>query len=116
MPSTVNAGVGLDHLAGLHHLLEPAQVAFNLLARLLARGQRDQTPERAGRRIIAGLDVDLGAAAAGCRPEADDARVGDFRAADRTPGDELIDALVQDLGVPFEAAAHRAARAPARAQ
>ena len=43
----LGAGVGAHHLAGLHDLLEAAQVVADLLLRLLAEELGDRAPERA---------------------------------------------------------------------
>src|SRR5689334_19393774 len=48
----VNASIGTDDLAGLDHLLEAAQVAHDLLPRLLAEELGDGRAERTGRRLV----------------------------------------------------------------
>src|SRR5512132_1303017 len=72
----MNAGIGPDDFPGFQHLLEAAEIAVHLLARLLAEELRDRGPELADRRLVAELDVDLGAAATRRRKEPDDAPVG----------------------------------------
>src|SRR4051812_21591623 len=72
----MNARVRVHHLAGLEDLLQAAQVAFDLLARFLADQLREARAEEPGRRAVLQLELDLRAAAARCRQEANDARVG----------------------------------------
>ena len=52
--------VGPRHLAGLHDLLEAAQVVLALDRRLLAEELGDRRAERPGGRRIAQLEADLG--------------------------------------------------------
>ena len=44
---SVRKGVAADHVAGLHDLLEPAQVVAHLLVRLLPQEAGDRTADRA---------------------------------------------------------------------
>src|SRR5215203_3193738 len=62
--------VGEQDLAGLHHLLEVAQVVHHLLTRLLAEEHCDLGAELAEWRLVLQLDAYLSATSAGCRLEA----------------------------------------------
>src|SRR5829696_854847 len=111
----LGAALGADHLAGLQHLLEPAQVVADLLLGLLPEQLGHDLAERAPGRVVAELDPDLGAVAAGGRGEGDRARVLDLGALQRRPGDQRVGPVLGDLGVPLHGRAGGRVGRPVRA-
>ena len=57
MPDQAEAGVGPGQVAGLHDLLESAQMVLNLLPRFLAEQFGDLRPDSAAGRIDLHVDV-----------------------------------------------------------
>src|SRR4051812_31449118 len=94
--------VAADHLAGLHDLLEPAQVVIELLGGLLAEVLRRGLAQRAAGQLVAQGHVHLGAPPARCGHEADLAGVRDVRTVERAPGDALPRDVLGGLGVPLD--------------
>ena len=76
MHAAVNAGVGVDHLTGLHDLLQAAQVTLDLQTGLLAEELRDHGAELPAGWVVAKLDLDFGPPVAGRAEEADCAEIG----------------------------------------
>ena len=60
----VRAAVRAHHFAGLEHLFQTAQVAFDLLFGSFAEELGDGGSERAGWRVVFNFDADFGAAIA----------------------------------------------------
>jgi hypothetical protein len=52
MEAAVYAGVGMDHLADLEHLLESAEIAVELLRGLLAEQLRDSRADGSSRGVV----------------------------------------------------------------
>src|SRR5215208_2067048 len=102
-------------LAGLDGLLEAAEVLAHLHVRLLAEHLRDQRAEPAGRRLVLEHDLQLGAAAAGRRPEVDRSGVRHGGVVDRLPRQQLAGDLVDDLRLPLHRLAGGGPGPPARA-
>src|SRR4051812_35671877 len=112
MRAIVDAGLGPHDLASLDHLLEAPQVVGDLLARLPAKQGSDRRPNRPERRVIAQVDAYQRPATARRSLEAHRAGGLNLRPWQRAPGDQLIRAVLDDLGVPLEALPARAACLP----
>src|SRR3954468_16442980 len=98
-------GIGEDDLAELDHVLECAEIVVHLLPRLLAEELRElgaNSARDAARRLIAEIDVNLGAAATRSGNEADLALVVDVGVAFRAPRDQLVRYVARRHGVPLD--------------
>ncbi len=111
----MNAGIRVDDLTHLQHLLQPSQVTLHLLARLLAEELGDQRRDLAAGRLILELDDQLSAAVAGRITEADLAAVGHVGVGQCLPRNQLVGPILGGLRIPFHRGAGRRTRLPVRA-
>ena len=111
-PLAPRGAVGADHLAGLQHLLEPAQVVVELLVRFLAEVLGDRLADRAARNVVRQDDVHLGAHTVRGGHEPDRTGVRHVGVPGRPPRDLLAGRLVDDLRVPLDVLAERGAGRP----
>src|SRR5207244_1570286 len=101
--------------AGLHHLLEVAQVLGDLLRRRFAEEPGDHLAGGARRGLVLERDPDLGAATARRWGETHRAGVAHAGVRERAPGDQLVLLLVGDFGVPLDPGARGGGGDPVRA-
>src|SRR5436190_1653486 len=87
--------------AGFHPLPEAAQVLANLLAGLLAEHPGEPGSELAAGRVVLEGDTHLGAAIVRQRREVNRAGSRDLRAGQRTPRNQAVWLIGDDLGIPF---------------
>src|SRR4051794_40539645 len=111
-PACPRGPVGPDHLAGLQHLLEPAQIVVELLVRFLAEVLGDRLADRATRNVVHQDDMYLGAHTVRGRHEPDRTGVRHVGVPGRAPRDLLTGRLVDDLRVPLDIGAERGAGDP----
>src|SRR3954468_24401112 len=111
-PLAPRGAVGPDHLAGLQHLLEPAQVVVELLMRFLAEVLGDRLADRAARNVVRQDDVHLGAHTVRGGHEPDRTGVRHVGVPGRPPRDLLAGRLVDDLRVPLDVLAERGGGGP----
>src|SRR6185503_16359780 len=86
MHARVDAGIRVDDLSGLHNLLEAAQIALDLLLRLFAEKLGNQRSQLSSWRLVAKLDMDLGAPVTGRVLEPHRPGIGDGGVRQRAPG------------------------------
>src|SRR5215204_4886168 len=101
----MDAAIRVDDLPRLHHLLEAAQIALDMLLRLLAEKLGNQRPEFSSGRLVAKLDPDLGAPVPGGILEPHRPGIGDGRVMQRAPGDQLVGPVLDGLGLPLHSGA-----------
>src|SRR5262245_32301999 len=111
----LDARVRTGDLAGLHDPLEAAEIASDLLGWLLAQQHGDGLAELAGGGIVAQLDAHLSSTLASGGSEAYYASVGNLGVGQGAPGDQLVGAVLDDLGVPLHFRACRGGGLPVRA-
>src|SRR5688572_26744181 len=109
------ARIGEQHFAELEHLLEPAQIVADLLARLFAEQLEQAGRDLAAGRRVAHLDGNDRPEPARRLREPYGAAMVNSRSADRLPCDQRVRLVGDDLGFPFDARPGGPARAPSRA-
>src|SRR3954447_23460412 len=103
----MDAGIRVDDLPRLHDLLEAAQIALHLLLRLLAEKLGNQRSQLSSWRLVAKLDMDLGAAVTRRVLEPHGPGVGDGGVRQRAPGNHLVGAVFNGLRIPLDCGAGR---------
>src|SRR3954470_7691480 len=114
-PLAARSAVGAHDLAGLHDLLEPAQVVIELLMRLLAEVLGHRPAQRPRRDVVGERHTDLGATVPGGRHEPHLTGVLDVGIAHRAPGDPPARLVQRGLGIPLHALTERSAAPPVAA-
>src|SRR5215217_528730 len=109
----MDAAVRVDDLSRLHDLLEAAQIALDLLLWLLAEKLGNQRSQLPSRRLVAKLDMDLGAPVPGGILEPHRPGIGNGRVGQRAPGDQLVGPVLDGLRLPLDRRAGRSLGLPA---
>src|SRR5215211_2357671 len=98
----MDAAIRVDDLSRLHDLLEAAQIALDLLLRLLAEKLGNQRSQLPSRRLVAKVDVDFGSPIGGGILESHQSVIGNGRIGQRAPDDQLVGPVLNGLRLPLD--------------
>src|ERR1700730_18438327 len=114
MPRSGGLPLGCGDFAGLQDLLQAPQIIFDLRFRFLAEELGDDGAQRANRGHVIERHAQDSAALAGSSLETDRARALHISGANRTPRDQLVGLVLDNLRIPLQLHASRPFYEPVR--